>query len=165
MLEKLEPNQALLGTLLSLRHLLSDSVLDAARRIAKQVADELTRKMEREFRRSALGKLDRSTASPVRTMRNFDVKRTIRRNLRHYDREKKQLTIERAYFNGRVRKYNEWRVIIAVDESGSMADSVIHSAVMAGIFSRLPMLDTKLVIFDTQVVDLSGYAGTRWRCS
>lgn len=158
-LEKLEPNQALLGTLLSLRHLLSDSVLDAARRIAKQVADELTRKMEREFRRSALGKLDRSTASPVRTMRNFDVKRTIRRNLRHYDREKKQLTIERAYFNGRVRKYNEWRVIIAVDESGSMADSVIHSAVMAGIFSRLPMLDTKLVIFDTQVVDLSGYAG------
>lgn len=50
-------------------------------------------------------------------------------------------------------------MILAVDESVSMVDSVIHSAVMAGIFSRMPMLDTKLVIFDTQVVDLSGYAG------
>ena len=52
---------------------------------------------------------------------------------------------------------NSWRVILCVDESGSMLDSVIHSAVMAGIFARLPMLDVKLVIFDTHVVDLSGY--------
>lgn len=44
-----------------------------------------------------------------------------------------------------------------MDESGSMLDSVIHSAVMAGIFAKLPMLDTRLVIFDTQVVDLSAY--------
>ena len=56
-----------------------------------------------------------------------------------------------------MKKYNQWRVIICVDESGSMLDSVIHSAIMAGIFARLPMLDTKLVIFDTNVVDLSGY--------
>ena len=48
-------------------------------------------------------------------------------------------------------------MVIAVDESGSMLDSVIHSAVMAGIFARLPMLDTRLVIFDTQVVDLSAH--------
>ena len=48
-------------------------------------------------------------------------------------------------------------MILCVDESGSMLDSVIHSAVMAGIFAKLPMLDVKLVIFDTKVVDLSGY--------
>ena len=56
-----------------------------------------------------------------------------------------------------MKKYNQWRVIICVDESGSMLDSVIHSAIMAGVFAKLPMLDTKLVIFDTNVVDLSGY--------
>ena len=60
-------------------------------------------------------------------------------------------------FHGRMKKYNMWRIIICVDESGSMLDSVIHSAVMAGIFAKLPMLDTRLVIFDTNVVDLSGY--------
>ncbi|HIU31167.1 MAG TPA: VWA domain-containing protein [Candidatus Caccousia avistercoris] len=158
-LEKLEPNQALLGTILGLKHLMSDSVLASARRIVKKVADELTKKMEQELRRSTLGKLDRNTASPVRSMRNLDVKKTIRRNLRHYDRENRRLTLEQVYFNGRVKKYNPWHVVIAVDESGSMLDSVIHSAIMAGIFARMPMLDLKLVIFDTQVVDLSGYAG------
>ena len=55
-----------------------------------------------------------------------------------------------------MKNYNKWRIVIAVDESGSMLDCVIHSAIMAGIFAKLPMLDTKLVIFDTQVVDLSG---------
>ena len=63
--------------------------------------------------------------------------------------------LEQVYFNSRTKKYSQWRVIIAVDESGSMLDSVIHSAVMAGIFAKLPMIDTRLVIFDTQVVDLS----------
>ena len=90
-LEKLEPNQALLGTLLSLRHMMSDNVLDAVRRIVKKVADDLTKKMERDFRRSALGKIDRNTPSPLRSMRNLDMKKTIRRNLRHYDRENRRL--------------------------------------------------------------------------
>ena len=77
-LEKLEPNQALLGTLLSLRHMMSDNVLDAVRRIVKKVADDLTKKMERDFRRSVLGKIDRNTPSPLRSMRNLDMKKTIR---------------------------------------------------------------------------------------
>lgn len=102
MIEKLEPNQALLGTLLSLRHMMSDNVLDAARRIVKKVADDLTKKMERDFRHSALGKLDRNTPSPLRSMRNLDMKKTIRRNLRHYDRENRRLMLERVYFSGRV---------------------------------------------------------------
>ena len=66
--------------------------------------------------------------------------------------------LKNVYFSSRTKRYNKWRVIIAVDESGSMLDSVIYSAVMAGIFAKLPMIDTKLVIFDTSVVDLSGYA-------
>ena len=80
-------------------------------------------------------------------MRNIDMKKTIRRNLKNYDTETKQLMLKQVYFSARMKKYNQWRVIICVDESGSMLDSVIHSAIMAGIFAHLPMLDTKLVIF------------------
>ena len=65
--------------------------------------------------------------------------------------------LKNLYFNSRIKRFNKWNIIIAVDESGSMLDSVIYSAVMAGIFAKLPMIETKLVIFDTQVVDLSGY--------
>lgn len=158
-LEKLEPNQALLETVLSLKHLMKGSVLDTARRIVDKVVAELTKKMEQEVRASALGKLDRSSRSSVRSIRNLDFKRTVRENLAHYDLENRRLMLEKVHFNGRIKRYNPWQVILCIDESGSMMSSVIHSAVMAGIFSKMPMLDTKLVIFDTAVVDLSGFAG------
>ncbi len=156
-LERMEPDQALLETVLSLKHMMKGPVLDAARRIVQKVAAQLTEQMRQDIQRSALGKLDRSSRSNVRSLRNLDIQRTIRKNLAHYDLEAQRLVLERVYFNGRIKRYNPWRVILAVDESGSMLSSVIHSAVMAGIFAKLPMLDTRLVIFDTSVVDLSGY--------
>ena len=156
-LEKLEPNQELLKTILQLKHLMKGDVLDTARRIVKQVAEAIAKKLNQDIRKSLLGKIDRNSSSPVRSIRNLDIQKTIRKNLKHYDRENNRLLLEQVYFNGRTRKYSQWRVVIAVDESGSMLDSVIHSAVMAGIFAKLPMLDTKLVIFDTQVVDLSSH--------
>lgn len=157
-LEKLEPNQELLKTILQLKHLMKGDVLDTARRIVRKVAAEIAEKLNQDLQKSFLGKIDRNAVSHVPSIRNLDIKRTIRRNLQHYDIDQKQLLLDKVYFNSRTKKYSQWRVIIAVDESGSMLDSVIHSAVMAGIFARLPMLDVKLVIFDTQVVDLSAYA-------
>lgn len=156
-LERLEPNQELLKTILQLKHLMKGQVLETARRIVKKVAEEIAETLRQDIRRSLLGSLDRNRPSQIKSIRNLDVKKTIQKNLRHYDLEKKRLCLEQICFSSRTRKYSEWRVVIAVDESGSMLDSVIHSAVMAGIFSSLPMLDTRLVIFDTQVVDLSSH--------
>lgn len=154
-LEKMEPDEALLETILSLKGMMKGPVLDAARRIVERVVAQLTAKIQQEIRRSALGKLDRSSRSAVRTLRNLDIKRTIRKNLAHYDQENQHLVLEQLYFSGRVQRHTPWHVIIAVDESGSMLPSVIHSAVMAGIFAKLPMLTTHLVLFDTAVVDLT----------
>lgn len=156
-LEKLEPNQELLKTILSLKHMMKGDVLEAARKIVKKVAEEIMEKMEQDIRKSLLGRIDRSKSSHVKSIRNFDIKKTIHQNLKHYDPERKQILPEHIYFNSRVKKYNRWRIIIAVDESGSMLDSIIHSAIMAGVFAKLPVVDTRLVIFDTNVVDLSGY--------
>ena len=156
-LEKLEPNQELLKTILQLKHLMKGDVLDTARRVVKKVAEDIAKKLQQDIRRSLLGKIDRNSDHPVRSIRNLDIQKTIRRNLKHYDQEHERIMLEQVYFHGRTRRYSQWRVVIAVDESGSMLDSVIHSAVMAGIFARLPMLDTRLVIFDTQVVDLSSH--------
>lgn len=156
-LRKLEPNQELLKTILQLKHLMKGDVLEEAKRIVKRVAEQIAEKMNQDIRRSLLGKIDKSSSSPVHSIRSLDIKKTIKSNLKHYDEENKRLMLEHVYFNGRTRRYSKWRVVIAVDESGSMLDSVIHSAVMAGIFVKLPMLDTRLVIFDTQVVDLSSH--------
>ncbi|MBD5459962.1 MAG: VWA domain-containing protein [Lachnospiraceae bacterium] len=156
-LRKLEPNKELLKTILELKHMMKGEVLALARDIVRKVADEIARKLEQEVRISFFGKLNRNASSPVRSARNLDVKKTIRMNLKNYDQDNRQLVLKDVYFSSRMKKYNQWRVIICVDESGSMLDSVIHSAIMAGIFAKLPMLDTRLVIFDTNVVDLSGY--------
>ncbi len=104
-----------------------------------------------------LGKVDRTSRSSLPSIRNLDIRRTIRKNLAHYDRASERLILEQVYFYGRVKRHHPWRIILAVDESGSMLSNVIHSAVMAGILAKLPMLDTRLVIFDTAVADLSGY--------
>ncbi len=156
-LQKLEPNRELLKTILTLKHMMKGEVLNMAKEIVRKVAEELTKKMEQELKRSIFGKLDRTSSSPVKSARNLDIKKTIRQNLKNYDTKQHQLVLKQVYFNSRMKRYNSWRVILCVDESGSMLDSVIHSAVMAGIFAKLPMLDVKLVIFDTKVVDLSGY--------
>lgn len=156
-LRKLEPNKELLKTVLALKHMMKGEVLVLAKEIVRKVAEELMEKLEQELKKSFFGKLDRNSSSPVRSVRNLDMKKTIRNNLKNYDTERKQILLKEIYFHSRMKKYNTWRIIICVDESGSMLDSVIYSAVTAGIFAKLPMLDTRLVIFDTNVVDLSGY--------
>ena len=156
-LQKMEPNTDLLKTILQFKHLMKNDVILEAKRIVKKVVDEITEKLQTEVKKSLLGKLNRNMPSNVKSIRNLDVKRTIQRNLKNYDSENERIVLKSLYFNSRTKRLNKWNIIIAVDESGSMLDSVIYSAVMAGIFAKLPMIETKLVIFDTEVVDLSGY--------
>jgi len=91
--------------------------------------------------------------------RNFDLKTTLRRNLQHWNAERGQLLVERLYFHAAERKQRPWHVIIAVDQSGSMLDSAIFSAIMASIFAELPSLRTSLFLFDTRIADLSEQVG------
>lgn len=157
-LKKLEPNQELLKNILQMKHLMKGEVLETAKLIVKKVADEITKKLESDIRKVILGRINKNKSSIIKSSRNIDFKKTIKANLRNFDLKKKMLVIDKVYFNERVKRYNHWNVIIAVDESGSMLDSVIHSAIMAGIFAKLPMLKTNLIIFDTEVVDLTAYA-------
>ena len=157
-LEKMEPSMDLLRSVLQLKHLMKGEVLETAKRIAAQVAEELRKKLENSVRRSVLGRIDRTSSSPVHSARNLDIKKTVRRNLKNYDKDSGQLILKDIYFSNRVRRYNNRTVIIAIDESGSMLGSVIYSAVMAQIISKLPFAEVKLVIFDTNIVDLTGYA-------
>lgn len=154
-LEKLEPNMELLKTLLTFRGHLQGDVLETARRIIRQVVEELKRKLESEIRRALSGQLNRFRHSPQKVAQNFDWRGTIRRNLKYYDARRRQIVLQEPRFFARNTRMLPWQVILCVDQSGSMADSVIHSAVMAGILAGLPMVRVKIVVFDTSIVDLS----------
>lgn len=156
-LREMQPDVELLKSILAFKNMMTPQVLSVAREIIAEVVREIEKKLENEIREAFWGKKNPYQSSAVRSMRNFDFKKTIRRNLKHYIPTAKILIPEHLYFCSRVKKQNEYHVIIVVDESGSMVSSVIYSAVMAGIFSGIPALKTDLIIFDTNVVDLSDY--------
>ena len=156
-LESMQPNMNLLKNILALKNRMRGDVVETARRIVRQVVEELTKKLENDIRRSFSGKIRRSESTAFRISKNFDFKKTINKNLKHYDNDLNAIIPRRIYFNPRVKGYNPWNIIICVDQSGSMLESLIYSAIMASIFAKLPVLKVSLVIFDAGVADLSGY--------
>lgn len=158
MLQRMEPSYELLKAVLSFRHLMAPNVLEVARRLVRQVVEDLKKRLARDVRQAFWGRINRRKRSPLKIARNLDWHRTIRANLKHYDRERRRLVLQSLHFWSRVEHHIPWHIIMAVDCSGSMMDSVIHSAVMAGIFKGLPAVRVSLVAFDTQVVDLSEQA-------
>lgn len=157
-LRSLPPTPGLAKALLAMRGRLSAQMRDAVREVIRKTVDEITRKLKNDFVNALTGRRNRMRRSFLKSAQNFDAPATIRANLKHYDRERRQLVIERPYFNARIKRNLPWDVVLCVDQSGSMMDSVIYSAVIAGIMSALPAVRVRLVVFDTSVVDLSHLA-------
>jgi Mg-chelatase subunit ChlD len=156
LLRRAIPSATLLKAVLRTKHLMNQEVLALARQLVKQVVEELMKKMATEVSNPFVGSLNRRQRSFVKMARNFDAETTIRRNLAHYDTATQRIYIQTPYFNSRVRRQvDKWQIILVVDESGSMLDSVIHSAITASIFWGIKTLRTHLCIFDTAVVDLT----------
>jgi hypothetical protein len=154
-LAQLDRNVELVATLVSARGMVPAKAKELARQIVREVVEELRRKLEAEVRTAVFGALRRDRTSPLPIMRNLDWKRTIRRNLQGWDRQRQRLLPERFYFWANQRRRHEWDVALVVDQSGSMAESVVYSSVMAAIFASLDVLRTKLLLFDTEVVDMT----------
>jgi Mg-chelatase subunit ChlD len=154
-LASLEPSTELLGAVLALKGRMGGAVLAEARRLIARVVEEIKRKLEQEIRNALSGRLNRFRHSNHKVARNFDARNTIRRNLKHWDPARGKLVVQEPRFFNRVKRHLPWEVILCIDQSGSMTDSVIHAAVMAGILAGLPAVRVRLVVFDTSVVDLS----------
>jgi hypothetical protein len=156
LLKRAEPNMTLLKAVLHTKHLMNQELLGVAREMVRKVVEQLMAKLAQPVRSVFLGAVDRRRRSSFRVAKNFDAQTTIRRNLKHYDPESRKLFIHTPHFFSRIRRHTDrWQIIILVDESGSMADSVIHSAVTAAIFFGIKAIRTHLVLFDTSIVDIS----------
>lgn len=159
LLEKIEPNQDLVKTLLTHKDLLNPQTRVLARKIIDQVVQQLKDRIKVQVQSAITGAIRRDRHSPRKVYRNLDLKTTLRRNLRNFDQDSGKLFVDRLFFFAAERKKRPWHIIVVVDQSGSMLDSAIFSAVMASIFAELPSVRTSLVLFDTSVVDLSDQVG------
>jgi VWA domain containing CoxE-like protein len=156
LLARVKPSPTLLKAVLRTKHLMNQAVLEMARELVRKVVEQLMEKIAQSVQSPFLGSINRQQRSYLKVAKNFDARTTVRRNLRNYNPDRQQLVIETPYFNSRVRRQaDKWQMIILVDESGSMLDSVIHSAVTAAIFFGVKSLKTHLCLFDTSVVDVT----------
>lgn len=157
-INSLEPNMATAKALLTLRGKLNDNTREAIRTLIKKVVEDILKQIKPKFLQAFTGRRNRFRRSPIKQAQNFDWQRTIRQNLKHYQPSLGKIIIENPHFNARVQTQLPWEVVLCVDQSGSMLDSVMYSAVCASILASLPSVQTHLVVFDTQVVDLSHLA-------
>jgi len=145
--------------LMQFRSMLGDRALAQARRLIRKVVAELEERLARRVRNAILGPRLRQQHGGAPTLANLDWHTTLRRNLKHYRPELGVIVPERFWFWRRHSKKLPWDLILLVDQSGSMLDSVINSAVLAAIFYGLQTLRARLVLFDTRVVDVSERIG------
>jgi hypothetical protein len=156
--ESLSPSPELGAALLALRGKLDAKLADGLRTVVAKVVEDIVARLRPVFATALSGRLNHFRLSLRPRSQDLDWRVTVRRNLSHYDIESRRLAIDRVYFNSRTARHLPWEVILCVDQSQSMAESVIYSAVVASILGGLPGVGVRLLLFDTAVVDLTDMA-------
>ncbi|WFB11729.1 VWA domain-containing protein [Streptomyces sp. LX-29] len=155
MLEAVEADVHLVGTLLSLNKAMPETTKETARAVVRKVVEDLERRLASRTRATLTGALDRSARVSHPRHRDIDWNRTIRANLKNYLPEHRTVVPERLVGYGRTAHGVRKEVILCVDQSGSMAASVVYAAVFGAVLASMRSIATRLVVFDTAVVDLT----------
>jgi Mg-chelatase subunit ChlD len=154
MLQAVEPDVHLVSTLISLNRVIPARTKETARQVVRKVVADLERKLANPLRQAITGSLNRSVRNSRPRHNEIDWNRTIRANLKHYQPAYKTIIPEKRVGFG--RKTQSLRdIILCVDQSGSMASSVVYSSIMAAVMASIKSVNTSLVVFDTAVVDLT----------
>jgi hypothetical protein len=157
LLGSVEPDLHLVTLLVELNRVLPDETRATARQVIAAVLADVERRLSDQTRRAVRGALARSTRTRRPRPGDIDWPHTIAANLRHWLPEHRTIVPERLVGHGRRQRSLARDVIIAVDQSGSMADSVVYASLFGGVLAQLPALRTRFVAFDTAVTDLTAY--------
>ncbi|MDK9501321.1 VWA domain-containing protein [Streptomyces katrae] len=155
MLEAVEPDVHLVGTLLSLNKAMPDTTRETARAVVRKVVEQLEKRLAARTRATLTGALDRSARVGRPRHHDIDWDRTIRANLKNYLPEHRTVVPERLVGYGRASRAVKKEVVLCIDQSGSMAASVVYASVFGAVLASMRSIATRLVVFDTAVVDLT----------
>ncbi len=156
-LATVEADVNLVADLVSLRGVMPEKTKETARVVITKVVDELMKRLERKTAEAIRGALDKSRRTNRPRFADIDWPRTIRANLRHYQAEHKTIIPEQliGFMRQQRRIADLDEVVLCVDQSGSMASSVVYASIFAAVMASLPVVSTKLVCFDTAILDLT----------
>lgn|GEM_PF-97348 len=154
-LETIEADIHLVTTLIALNRVIPEYVRATARQVVRKVTDDLEKRLRRRTEQAVMGSLNRAERRNCRPRHHeIDWNRTIRANLKHYQPDFKTIIPERRFGYG--RKQQRLRdIILCVDQSGSMASSVVYASVFGAVLASMKAVNTRMIVFDTAVVDLT----------
>ena len=155
LLDNLEPDLNMASTLLMLKDQIPKKSKESARKFIRRIVEEINKMLENDVRRAVTAALNRRAHSPLPSASALDFPYTIRRNLKNYNPELGAIIPERVWFFDRASRVNRWHVILDIDQSGSMCASILYSSVMACILASMSAVQTSVVAFDTQIMDLT----------
>lgn len=151
---QLTPSMSLVEQLLRDKDNLSGVALANARSLIRRFTDEVAAVLRTQVEKASAGELDRSVP-PKRVFRNLDLDRTIWKNLTNWSPQQERLYVDRLYYRHTGRKTLPKRLIVVVDQSGSMVPAMVNCTVLASIFAGLPKVDPHLIAYDTRALDLT----------
>jgi Mg-chelatase subunit ChlD len=155
LLDSIQPDVHLVSSLVSLSHVMPDSTKRTARVVVGQVVAEIERRIANKTRAAVTGAVSRASRTRRPLPRDIDWNSTIRRNLDHYLPEQRTIVPERLVGYGRGANAVVKEVVVAIDQSGSMAESVVYAAVFGATLASIRSVKTSVVAFDTQIADLT----------
>lgn len=157
LLENLEPDVNLASTILMLKDQIPKRSKESVRTFIQKIVEEINKLLEQDIRRAITAAVNKRKHSPIPSASALDYKMTISRNLKHYSRELNTIVPEHFYFFDRTSTTaaNKWNIILDIDQSGSMGESVIYSSIISCILASMTSVSTRIVAFDTNIVDLT----------
>ncbi len=155
MLEQIQPDVHLAATLVSLKSALPGKTRDTARVVVRKVVEDLERRLGEPLRQAVRGSLDRTARTFRPRFNEIDWNRTIRINLSRYQKDYHTIIPERRVGYPRRRGSALRHIVLCVDQSGSMASSVVYAGIFGAVLASLKAVSTRVVVFDTEVVDLT----------
>lgn len=155
-LETVEKDLNLLTTLISLKDMIPSKTKDTARLVVAQIVEDLIKRLQQPMQQAIKGALNKSIRNNCPRLKEIDWNRTIKANIKNYLPEYNTIVPEKLIGYGHKRSQAKLKdVILCVDQSGSMSESVVYSGIFAAVMASIPALATKLVVFDTAVVDFT----------
>ena len=154
MMQAVTPDVHLVSTLLALKNIMPQKAKETARIIVQKVVSELEQKLAEKTRQAVVGSLNRAIRNRRPKHTEMDWNRTIRANLKHYQPDYHSIVPEIRIGFGRKRSSLR-DIILCLDQSGSMGSSVVYAGVFGAVLASLPAVRTRVVVYDTSVVDLT----------
>ncbi|MFI1988920.1 VWA domain-containing protein [Actinoplanes sp. NPDC020271] len=151
---QLTPSMSLIEQLLRDKDNLDGLALANAKALIRRFVDEVAQVLRTQVAQASAGTIDR-TVPPKRVYRNLDLDRTVWKNLPNWSPEDERLYVDRLYYKQTAKRVQPARLIVVVDQSGSMVDSMVNCTILASIFAGLPKVDVHLIAYDTRALDLT----------